>query len=107
MKRHGTSSSYRSGCRCDACVAWNRERAAGYAELKRDVQPATFRFSFSCPYCGGTPELIADGVPTASGTEVRAVAKCSRNGCRREWILELVARSTSGHELELPKVAVS
>ena len=105
MKRHGTSSSYRSGCRCEACASWNRERSGRYRGLDRTVEPRTFEFSMSCPYCGGPPTFLAEQRPSASGTESGAVVKCGRTGCRREWHLSLVARSLSGAELELPAVA--
>jgi hypothetical protein len=105
MTRHGTSTAYRSGCRCDGCRSWNRERVRAYQDARREVEPRTFEFEMSCPYCGGPPAFLAEQRPSASGTESGAVVKCERIGCRREWHLSLVARSLSGAELELPAVA--
>ena len=101
MKRHGTSSSYRSGCRCDACVAWNRSRAARYTELSRDIQPVTLGLEVSCPTCGGPVSILAPGRPSASGTETQAVVKCGRTGCLRSWRVGVVIRSLEEKELAL------
>ena len=101
MKRHGTSGSYRSGCRCDACVSWNRERSGRYRELDRDLQPVTLGLPVSCATCGGPVSILAPGRPSVSGTETSAVVKCGRPGCSRSWRLSVVLRSLEEKELAL------
>jgi hypothetical protein len=105
MTAHGTTSGYRSGCRCEDCKDAKRAQTVARKADARTLEPRTFEFSMSCPYCGGPPAFLAEQRPSPSGTESGAVVKCERAGCRREWHLHLVARSTTGVELELPAVA--
>ena len=104
MTAHGTSSTYRAGCRCDECkdykAAASREYRRSRAGVSQaDAEPATFGVPASCLGCGGPLELLASGVPTASRTETRAVLKCRRNGCRREHLLGVTLVSADAREL--------
>lgn len=103
MKRHGTSSSYRSGCRCDDCKDWKAESAREYrranADANRpDAEPVRFQVEASCKNCGGALTLVANGRPTPSGSETRASVQCVRKGCRHLFILATSLTYADGRE---------
>lgn len=92
---HGTVGGYRNGCRCDDC---KEAKAAARRRYQRAKAPAGsapginltagggYTVSATCKACGGDLEHEAAGRPTDGGGEVRATARCTRNGCRRRWL---------------------
>jgi hypothetical protein len=102
----GTSSGYRSGCRCDECKEWKKESAREYrrahADAKRpDAEPVVLGIEVSCNTCGGPVSILAHGRPSASRTETGAILKCSRPTCRHEWRMNVTVRSLQEKELAL------
>jgi 5-methylcytosine-specific restriction endonuclease McrA len=47
---HGARSGYRHGCRCDACVRWNRTQNAAYRQKRRDEGRPIKKFGSSGPW---------------------------------------------------------
>jgi hypothetical protein len=99
VERHGTGYSYKKGCRCDECKAAasasrNRARTERRAEARAAATTSsTFQFAFSCPNCGGYCDHINASQPRDDlNQRSTALVKCSKAGCRKEWLLILVAQ---------------
>ena len=94
MSACGTLSAYRKGCRCDACKEVKAENRRRHQRTKNTGEPpgvnltagGGYTITATCPKCAGDLEHETSGRPTDAGTEVRAVARCTRNGCRRRWL---------------------
>lgn len=96
MSACGTVAAYRKGCRCEPCraaKAANRRRLEQHQADRTAASPPApnvtetgYTVHATCRSCGGDLEHEASGRPTGAGSEVRATARCMRNGCRKRWI---------------------
>lgn len=99
VERHGTSYRYKMGCRCGECrsaasFSRNAARTRRRAEARAaNTNSSTFTFEFSCPNCGQECQHINSSQPRPDlNQRSTALVKCTKAGCRKEWLLILVAQ---------------
>jgi hypothetical protein len=99
--RHGTGYRYKQGCRCDDCkaaasVSRNRARTARRAAARVERtknQATTLTFTHSCSNCGSACEYVNGSQPREDlNQRSTALVKCTKNGCRKEWLLIVVVQ---------------
>ncbi len=97
-KRHGTTTAYKQGCRCDECRAAKSADNAKYQGTQDGVEIEELRFSVSCRHCGGRVVLQNSSPPSPSGGYSTSILKCVSKGCRRGWQVTTTMRPLNGDD---------